>query len=473
MGSKSDFKKIIYNNDVWFDQSRRAGAVLGHIIDTEFAPQTDTESARNLVSVEEELRSRPIIDSDTGRTKSRVLFVTTDQSVLEVHSLPRRHYLDMAGLFDEVHVFVLINRKGSDSFERSAENLWFYQVHDRSLKHLPKTALRAAEDALVFNGTVRPDLVVGVDPFEAGWAAYNIARDFERPLQIHVKTDFFRSDFVKNNKNDGKWQQKKAQQLLKRVGSVRTETEKLKQEVAKRYKKVLDLKTLPHFYNFSGLQNSQPSTDVHKVYSDFVFVITCFCQLTADSPLQDVFTAFAKILKNRRIGILIIGDGPAKDLYEEKAKLLGIEKSVVFLPKPTDLVSILKTSDVLVEVRVGEDSEGRVLQSAAAGLPMIAYETDLRKDLFKDGESAFLCPLGDFGCLNQNMIKFINSKGLRLQFSRNSASMAKNRLHEDPLSYYRVYRNTIESILIPENESEKNQNPEKSPLNNSANNQPK
>lgn len=447
MGDKTDLPGIIYNDDVWFDQSRRAEAVLEHVIGTEFEPIDDTP--KNLVSVEEELSGRPVLDEDTGRKKSRVLFLTTDEAVLETDSLARKYYLDIAGLFDEVHVFVLVNRKGKDSFERSADNLWFYKVHDRNLKHLPKTALSAAQDALVFNGTVRPDLVVAMDPFESGWAAYFIARDFKRPLQVHVKKDFFRDDFKSKDRSKNKWRKKKAHQLLKRVHSVRTDTERLKQEIEKRYQKVSDLKVLPHFYNFSGLQSSKVITDIHTLYKDFAFVMICFSKLTADSSLQDIFTAFAKILKNRRIGLLIIGDGPAQELFAEKAKLLGIEKSVVFLKQATDLASLLKSADLLVETKTSTDSEGRVLQAAAAGLPMLAYETDLRKDLFKDGESAFLCTPGDFECLRQKLVKFINSKTIRLQFSRGSASMAKNRLHEDPLAYYRAYRSTIESILIP------------------------
>src|SRR5690606_2468670 len=109
-----------------------------------------------------------------------------------------------------------------------------------------------------------------------------------------------------------------------------------------------------------------------------------------------------------------------------------IEKNVVFKKEAEDLMSYFKTADLLIEVDTHEDSEVRMLRAAAAGLPAVTYATDLRIDLFKDGESTFICEPHDQLCISQSVSKFINSEALRKQFSANVQNVARDRLHEDP-----------------------------------------
>ena len=431
-----------------YSQSRRAEKVLDYVLHggTEAA---ERQSADGGIAVEEAMHGRPVLDYDTGRTKSRVAFVTTDESVLTEDSEGYKHYLRLAPLFDEVHVLVIVPRRGKEIFKRAEVNVWFYRVHDKLWWNLSWRAADAAEEALTFNNSIRPDLIVGIDPFEAGLAAYLIAKRFKRPWQLHIKTNFFSKSF-KEQRDNNDWRALMASWLLRRATSVRTATDKLKTELSTKYKKLKDIYVLPRFYNFSGLLEAVPATDIHERYKDYAFIMVAFGPLTADSHLHEVFTALRQQLLHPRIGLVVIGDGPAKELFTEKVKLLGIEKSVIFEgEKTTDLISYLKTADAIVEASTNNDSEVRILRAAAAGLPIIAYETDLRSDLFPEGKASFLCHKGDLECLTTKVAKFINSSALRLQFKERLQSIARERLQEDPDSYYLATRDTIESVLVP------------------------
>ncbi len=438
------------SNTNHFDPSKRAEAILDHILDTELSVEAKSEPK---VSVKEALRSRQVLDSDTGRNKARVVFVTTDESVLVKDSLQQMEYLTLSSLFDELHVMILLGRSGKDAFERAGNNLWVYKVHQKHWWQLPKASLEAARAALTFNGSVRPDVVVGVDPFEAGMGAYYIARDFERPLQIHIKTNFLDEAYSKMEKGNW-WRIRYAKHLLKRVGSVRTTTANLKELLAKKYPRISDFEVLPRFYNFAGLAEAKPAFDLHQKYKNFMFVMVAFGPLTADSHLHDTFSALRKTLLNERIGLIVVGDGPAKSLFEEKVKILGIEKSVVFKKQPEDLPTYLKSADLLVQTDTSPDSEIIVMQAAAAGLPIAAFETELRLDLFKDGKSALLCKPKDLVSLTQKVTHFVNSLAIRAQLKNESKSIASSRLQENAESYYMAYQNTIERILVEPEPSE-------------------
>lgn len=436
--------RLAFKDDEIYDQSHRAEAVLDYVLRGENAA---TQSASNEIDIRAERAARGILETDTGRTASRVLFVTADASVLAENSATQNEYRALANHFDEVHVMVLASGKaGEKPSVRFHERGFAYPVYAAHWWQLPFKARTAATEALVFNGVVRPDVIVGIDPFEAGYGAYLIAKEFARPLQVHVLTDFFDPEFLKRAKQNG-WRRRLARHVLKRTKSVRAKTSTLKEMIAKRFKGISDLTVLPKFHNFAGYRDAVPSYDIHDTYKDFVFIALVWSPLRADSALHDVFTALHHALKNPRIGMVVIGDGPAKSLFEEKARLLGIERNVVFLKEFRDPVSAMKTADLLIEVDTSVESEEHVLRAIASGLPVLAVQTDLRNDLLTDGQSAYLCPPGDTACLTQKFSKFLNGPSIRKQFARTGIEIARDRLIEDPDSYHRAYRDTIEVII--------------------------
>lgn len=439
-------EKLTFTEDEVLDQSKRAEAVLDHILSTDIAEDGSAVSTEERVAVSEAIHARPILDQSTGRNSARVLFVTTDESVLIPDSAKRREYTELAKNFDEVHVFCLVARIGEDGFERAGTNLWFYQVRAENWWQLPFEAKTAAREALVWNNLVRPDLVVAIDPFEAGLAGYLIAKSLKRPLQLHVYTNPFTNDYL-NSKQDNNWRVRIAKFVLKRVKSIRTPTAVLLKVVKEKYKRIPDLSVLPRFYNFTSLLEAAPAFDLHDKHKDFVFIILAFGPLTADSYLHDLFASLHRLLRNPRIGLVVVGDGPGRSLFEEKVKLLGIERSVVFQKKAEDTTAYFKTADLLVEMSGEEDGEVRVLQAAAAGLPAVMVATDLRRDLFEDNKSGLLCEPGDGICVYQQTSKFINGTALRDQMANNAQEVAKERLHEDPDAHYRALALTIEAAL--------------------------
>ena len=165
--SKKD--KIIFDEKSFYDQSDRAKMVLDHVLggslEEEVAKINDT---RRKVRVSDALHAEPLITVDSHRVKSRVLFVTSDASVLEKDSSIEKHYKELAVLFNEVHVMVLIPHSGAEEAIRKGENIWFYKVFAKHWWHLPIVAQWAANDRLTFNGSVRPDVIVATDPYEAG-----------------------------------------------------------------------------------------------------------------------------------------------------------------------------------------------------------------------------------------------------------------------------------------------------------------
>lgn len=434
-------EEITSLDDIKYDSGKKAELVLNHILSGE------DEQKETGVSVEEALAAKPILDQTTGRTKSRVLFVTTKEEVLIEGSSVRQHFSGLASCLDEVHVICLIPRRGKEDTVRAGKNFWIYPVRSKYWWSLPWAAVHTALEDLSFGGGFRPDIVVGVDPFEAGLAGYLIARKYKRPWQLHIYINPYTKAY-KTAAPDNSWRVRISKFVLKRAVSVRTTSSLIKDTLNKKFRRLQDVALLPRFYNFTGLMSAKPAFSLREKYPDFAFIMLAFGPLTATSHLHDTFAVTHDLLENPRIGLIVIGDGKAKELFEEKVKILGIEKSVVFQKSADDLVSYLKTADALVELGVDEDSEVRVLQAAAAGLPIVAISTPLREDLFGKEKAALLEEKGDLVDLGHKLGTLINNaSSLRVRMASAAKFVAESRLHEDPGSYYQSIASSIESVL--------------------------
>lgn len=429
-----------------FDPSKRAEALLDSMLSSESPTELIKRELRT-VAIEDAKRGRKILGTNSTRTMSRVLFVTSDLAYLEPNSSATNKLKFLGLLFEELHVLVVTPALTKEESKRIHDNIWIYRTGSRFWWLLPERGLGVAKEQLVFNDSFRPDIVVALDPLFSGYTAYLIARHFDRALQVQVDKDYFTAAYAEATPH-AKWHRRLARHVLRRADSIRTSTSNQYDRLTRELKEPADLAVLPQFHNFSNLMNATPSIDLHHQYPDYVFIILTFAPLLLESPLQDVFTALHGVLRNPRIGLVVVGDGKAKSLYEEKAKLLGIEKNVVFLREAADLTSYLKTADVLIGTDTSKGSEEIVLQAAAAGLPMLLYETELRLDLFKDGESATLCPPGDTYALATEMNTFLNNPALRQQYKAASQYIVASRLQEDETTYYRSYRDSIELAIV-------------------------
>lgn len=431
--------------DAWFDPSKKAKKTLEDILSEE-TPDEIIDRSLRYVGVEEDLKGQKVLSGQTSRVASRVLFITRKKAYLEKESREMSLLVGASELFDEIHIMVFVGPEIKDRPRRIAKNIWVYPVRIRYWWQIPFKAYTKAEEQLLFGDGFRPDIIVSLDPFESGVAGLYLAHTFNRPLQVHVLQDFLKESFVEKDKGNV-WRRRIAGYVLKRSTGVRAGTVAIQQMLEKKYRNLSDMRLLPQFQNFSGLAGATPAFDVHEKYKGFVFVALAFGKLTADSHLHETFSALNSVLHNPRIGLVVIGNGPAKKLFEKKVELLGIKRNVVFIPEQNDLVSYLKTADVLVQTDTSPEGDEIVLKAAASGLPMVMYETDMRTDLFKDGESASICPEGDVHAVSENFSAFLNNTALRLQYKNAARYVIETRLEEDETTYFRAFRDSIELSL--------------------------
>lgn len=401
------------------------------------------------VSVEEALKQERVFQANTTRNVTRVLFISQDISLLNPATQSLDGYLNVSDLFEEVHILIL--RQGippKDPVLRPAHNVWIYIASAPFWWMTPKAGRELIEDQLVFAAGFRPDLIVARDPFESALVASAVAQRFGRPAQLHILDDYTNADFAQKAPNNF-WRKFLPRFTVKKFLSVRTATSNIEKLIAKRFT-IADLSVLPRFQNYDALMRSSATINLKEKYKPFVFTILYIGKLNHESTLFRAIDAARFVLQNPRVGMIVIGDGVAKKEFEKRAKILGIEKQVVFETQVSDTAPYLKSANILMVTDTDSDADQVVLQGAAAGIPLIMSRNQKREDVFEHGSSAYLCEETDVQAFTDRLNELLNNIGLRKVFTQNAQALIVKKFHEDPREYKEAYRTSIEQALFVE-----------------------
>lgn len=406
------------------------------------------------VTVQEALSGKRVVQAPGERDVTRVLFISYNTDLLNPTTQSLDGYITLSDLFEEVHILIL--REGiKPRFPvlRVSRNVWIHTAAANTWWLTPKAGFDLVERELVFAGGFRPDLVVARDPFESAWLASKLGKRFGVPTQLHVTEDYSTGAFIKKDPRNY-LRLFLPHFTIPRFASVRALTNPIFERVKKHFE-VQDLKLLPRFQNYQALIGSTEHIDLKSKYRPIDFMMLYVGKLEYESTLYRALDAARFALTKPTVGMLVLGDGPARNEFQKRAKILEVETQVIFESKAKDSVSYLKSADILVVTDTDAASEEIVLKGAAAGIPMVMSRTDKREDIFVAGESAFLCDPEDVQEFTNRINDLINDAELRSRFITAGQQIIETKFHNDKEEYRHAYRTSIEETFFVEPENPK------------------
>lgn len=415
--------------------------------------EDNKKEAEPTVSVEEAMAEKPVFRVQTTRDVTRVLFISNNPELLNPTKQTLDGYINISDLFDEVHVLVL--RAGiapKNPVLRASENVWIYTAAAKHWWDLPKVGMQVIADQLSFASGFRPDLIVARDPFESAIIAKKVSKQFGKPAQLHIIEDFTSIDFLKKQKANF-FRRFLPYFTVKNFNSVRTITESVADKIRKRFDP-LDLKTLPRLQNYEALITKESDKILSYKYHGFSVFLLYIGPLTHDCGLHELINASKFILSNQRIGLIVIGDGPAKGEIQKQVKVLGIEEQIIFEKPDEDVFPYLKGSHILFVTEGTRASEEIVLKGAAAGIPLVLTKTEQREDVFVDKYSAYFIDIKNEETITGAVSDLLNDVQGRKVMAQNAQAVIKEKFHFDPSEYQAAYRLSIEEALFIEEELE-------------------
>jgi L-malate glycosyltransferase len=146
--------------------------------------------------------------------------------------------------------------------------------------------------------------------------------------------------------------------------------------------------------------------------------------------------AAAKLLKQcPDAEFMLVGDGPLRAGLEQMAAELGIKDKVLFVGERHDIPAMLASLDVSVLISASESLSNVILESMAAGVPVVATDVGGNPELVKNGETGLLVPAGDENKLVGALARLVRDAALRAQFAGRSKEFALSHFHIDQIRH--------------------------------------
>ncbi|MEM3485590.1 MAG: glycosyltransferase [Candidatus Jordarchaeaceae archaeon] len=127
----------------------------------------------------------------------------------------------------------------------------------------------------------------------------------------------------------------------------------------------------------------------------------------------------AKLVQKRlpNVKFLIAGDGELKDFLRSQIQRLELEDTVFLIGNQSNILSFFSQLDLFVLPSLWEGLPTVVLESMAAGVPVIATNVPGTDELIEDGVDGWLVPPRDPQALAEKIIFALRSPHLRRQVS--------------------------------------------------------
>lgn len=161
------------------------------------------------------------------------------------------------------------------------------------------------------------------------------------------------------------------------------------------------------------------------------------------------------ISKHENVNFLFVGRGTkSESSYNKKIKNIydsldtKFKKKIIFLGMKLDIKKILQESDIFLCTSKSEGGPIAVWEAMSMSLPVVTTKVGGTIEYIKDSYSGYLCNLGDYKGISQNISKLINSFKLRKKFGIRSRKIVERFLDSKVISkkYQKVYESVFKRL---------------------------
>ena len=220
-------------------------------------------------------------------------------------------------------------------------------------------------------------------------------------------------------------------------------SESLKRDTLRLFNVDKDIKVIP---NFIGLQKTERVSPCKRsvMASADELIVTHISNFRKVKRVDDVVRVFYGIQQQLPAKLIMVGDGPEREIADQLCKDLGIKKKVLFLGNTSDIDRILCFTDLFLLPSESESFGLSALEAMAAGVPVVSSNAGGLSEVNEEGVSGYLCPIGDVQTMAEKAIYILSDKDRLAQFKQNARKVAA-RFDEEKIipMYEALYYNTI------------------------------
>ena len=220
-------------------------------------------------------------------------------------------------------------------------------------------------------------------------------------------------------------------------------SESLKRDTLRLFNVDKDIKVIPNFIGLQKMERVSPCKRSVMASADEL-IVTHISNFRKVKRVDDVVRVFYGIQQQLPAKLIMVGDGPEREIADQLCKDLGIKKKVLFLGNTSDIDRILCFTDLFLLPSESESFGLSALEAMAAGVPVVSSNAGGLSEVNEEGVSGYLCPIGDVQTMAEKAIYILSDKDRLAQFKQNARKVAA-RFDEEKIipMYEALYYNAI------------------------------
>jgi N-acetyl-alpha-D-glucosaminyl L-malate synthase BshA len=223
-------------------------------------------------------------------------------------------------------------------------------------------------------------------------------------------------------------------------------SEDLKQSTLEIFNIAKEIEVIPNFIDTSKYSLDYTDCQRSLMANEDERIITHISNFRKVKRIPDVINVFHKIQKEIPAKLIMVGEGPEKEMAEQLSDDLGIKDKVLFLGNSNEIDRILCFSDLFLLPSESESFGLAALEAMINRVAVISSNTGGIPEVNKDGVSGFLANVGDVDEMASKALQILRSDEVLADFKENAYKVASkfDILHILPL-YEEVYEKAYKS----------------------------
>lgn len=145
----------------------------------------------------------------------------------------------------------------------------------------------------------------------------------------------------------------------------------------------------------------------------------------------DCVEILARVLRQTKARLVMVGDGSERSQAEHRARCLGIDEHCSFVGKQPKIADYLSVADVLLLPSEQESFGLAALEAMACEVPVIASRVGGLPEVVTDGETGYLSEMGDVEKMSADAVRLLMDEEMRREMGRRARESAVSRYSTD------------------------------------------
>ncbi len=201
-------------------------------------------------------------------------------------------------------------------------------------------------------------------------------------------------------------------------------SEDLKRSTLKIFNIEKEIEVIPNFIDITKYSPDYTDCQRSLMANDDERIVTHISNFRNVKRIPDVIKVFDRIQKEIPAKLMMVGEGPEKEMAEQLCDDLGIKEKVVFLGNSNEIDRILCFSDLFLLPSKSESFGLAALEAMINRVPVISSNTGGIPEVNKDGVSGFLADVGDVDTMAEKALYLLKDDDVLENFKERAFKVA-------------------------------------------------